>query len=478
MEKNILINEIFPDPIGADQGYEWLEIVNTTEETIDISQWEIEGGGVKYSRIYKFPNETKINPGEYLLVCEQLVENCNYYTNLLGMQNGRGKTDGVRILNANGEIIDTILYSKPNINNLKNDFGEIEDDENIIGIPPEGHSISRRNFQDTNFSILDFFSTNSPTPGEKNTEPNTGKIIISEIYTNFIEFYSPNPPVNTNQWYVLLEDKKIYLENTLKNNFFVLETEKDKKDIQLYSPENVVTETFSKERISPHYSYCRINSLIEDEFLFCEPTKGKLNNQKNWEHKKILEIVQIGKETEYIIKPCVVYKYGEIHIISDKTYSIGVNCIDCEINKCYTSELLFNNNEESELLILKEENFEDINIDFVNKENHIELLNNVVKIEAEYLKSDSDFSYFSTKIGNFSTKKGEYSKNIYTLQGIWKRKNSQFFELQYPITLKKETFEEIKTLESTGPPIFIIIIFLIFCFKILCLYKTFKGHLS
>ena len=153
MHPAILINEFLPDPVGADKGWEWIELVNLSEEEGNLSNWEIQIAGVKYNRAFKFPTDSKILPGQYLLICEEFVENCHYYTTQLAIQNGGKETDGVRILNENLQVIDTVLYDTTNSNNLLNDFGDIEKDENIVEMPPAGCSLSRKSFSDTNGTL-------------------------------------------------------------------------------------------------------------------------------------------------------------------------------------------------------------------------------------------------------------------------------------------------------------------------------------
>jgi len=460
MHSKILINEFFPDPVGPDKGWEWIEIVNISDEKIDISNWEIQVGGVRYNRAFRFPDESKIKPKEYILICEEYVEDCDYYTNTLAMQNGIGKTDGVRILNNSGEVINTVLYSRPNRNELKNDHGDIELDENIIEMPEEGYSFSRKNFSNTGFSIQDFFVTNNPTPGKENIF--FEKIIISEVGINFIEFYSTKIPQNLSSWY-LKESKdsneRIFLENNFKNNFFFLKTTKPLKEILLYSPEDVLIDSFSTKKLSPNFTFCRLNSLINEEFSFCEKTKGEKNEPKVWEPHDLLEVIQISKKEPYIIKICVVYKYENLFIVSDTTAAIGIKCEDCEKNKCFLGEIT----SLSEFQVLKEADEKNIEITFVNKVNYIDELDKVVILEGVISKTDGNFSYLETEIGLIKIEGGEFSKeNKYTLKGILTKDKDMILNLQYPVILKQEMFTQRQELEQTGDPIaFILFFFLI-----------------
>jgi hypothetical protein len=464
MENTILINEFFPDPIGADLGYEWLEIVNISEDSIDISSWEIQSGGKSYSRAFRFPEGSKIEAGEYILICEEFVEKCNHYTSRLGMQNGINKTDGVRILDSSGSIVNTVLYSKPNINGLKNDLGEIEIEGNIIEMPPEGYSFARKDFSDTGFSVKDFFVTNSPTPGRKNVSPENRKILISEVAKNYIEFYTPNPPTNTNEWYLLVKGNKVYLENTSKKNFFTLEIQIENESVFLYSPEGILFDTFLQKRISENFSYCRLNSKIEEEFVTCEETKGLHNFKKEWIYKTIQEVMQINQDKYFVTNPCVIYNVKNSYVISDETHAYSFNCEDCKLNTCYVAEF---NPVKDTLYIIEKTEYREIPVKLVTNENYLNLLNNVVKIEVKFLDSNPVYTYFSSDIGLIRIKGGEYSQNNYILKGILTKENNEFFNLSFPIIIKQENLENFKTLENTGsPPTILLTILILLLFTI------------
>ena len=458
MHSTILINEFFPDPVGPDKGWEWIEIVNISEEKIDLSNWEIQVGGVRYNRAFRFPDESKIQPQEYILICEEYVEGCDYYTASLAMQNGIGKTDGVRILNNSGEVINTVLYSKPNRNELKNDHGNVENDENIIEMPEEGYSFSRKSFSNTGFSIQDFFVTNNPTPGKENVF--FEKIVISEVGIDFVEFYSTKIPSNLNSWYIKSEGEKVFLENNFKNNFFFLKTTKPFKEITLHSPEDILIDSFSTKKLSPNFTYCRLNSLIDEDFAFCENTKGEKNKLKAWSPYNLLEVIQINSELPYIVETCTIYTYEDLFIISDQTAALGVKCNECEIDTCNIGEIT----SLGQLEILKEVEGKNIEIISVNENNYSELLNKIVILKGELLKSEKGFHYLNTEVGLVKTQ-GEYSKNNnYTLQGILnKNKNNELF-LEHPITLKQEVKAARDQLEQTGDPLIFLIFFFILPF--------------
>jgi hypothetical protein len=460
---SILINEFLPNPIGADQGNEWIEIVNTSSEEIDISNWEIQVAGITFKRAFKFPSSSNIKPGEYILICEQNVPSCNYYTTLIAIQNGGKETDGVRLVNEKLEIIDTILYDTTNSNQLKNDFDLVETDENIIDMPPEGCSLSRKNYQDTNFSIKDFFITCTPTPGKENIE--IGKIVISEVALDCIEFYSPSPPADLEKWYIKDSKeslKKIYLQNITQNNFFSIDKQVN-NNTYLYSPEHILIDSFTTKNISNNYTYCRLQSSIEENFTFCEKTKSEKNEKKVWQYTPISQILQINTETQYINQPCVVYQYKELFIVSDESAAMPVICNGCEKGNCFTAELWFKKTQYSTLEILENSESREINIESMTKDKHTNFLNKIVKIDATFEKSDNLYSYFITDIGILRVEKDAYLTNHeYTLQGILQ--NEKDLELKYVVQIRKEMLEKLPILEKTGVPLIYIPLFFLLLF--------------
>lgn len=460
MQSQILINEFFPDPVGADKGWEWIEIVNISDEKVNLTNWEIQVGGVSYNRAFRFPDESIVDAGEYILICETYVSSCDYYTTTLGMQNGIGKTDGVRLLNSSGNIVNTVLYSRPNRNNLKNDHGEIEKDEKIIEIPGEGFSFSRREFSNTGFSIEDFFISSTPTPGSENTqEILQGKVVLSEIGYDFVEFFSTNIPDNLEKWYFKDSKEsleKVFLQNSLRNNFFVVDTKKPFKQIFLYSPQGTLVDHFSTSILSPNYTLCRLNSSDQEEFSFCEKTLGEKNIAKVWKPTNILEILQRNSNDSFITNSCVLYKHGNIFVISDESAAMGIRCNDCKEKECFLGEL----SSMSEIFKIQVVDLRKIEHEKVNKENYASMLHKVVFLEGSVYKN---FSVIQTDFGIVKIEKDLVEKEgSYYLKGIFTKESSGDFKLEYATVLEKKDLEKKLVLEQTGDPV----IFLIFFFLI------------
>ncbi|MFO7896527.1 MAG: lamin tail domain-containing protein, partial [Candidatus Cloacimonadales bacterium] len=175
---SIKINELFYDPVGADTGYEWIELYNAGTEAVDLENWQIESAGTTFQSVFTFP-QIEIAAAGYLLIGEAMVPGCHLYTTL-AFQNGGGATDGVRIV-APGGYTDTVLYDTPNGNNLPSDLN----DPGIYFAPDisSGNSLARyQDGVDTDNCAEDWFESNSPTPNAANFYPIDLEITDLEIY--------------------------------------------------------------------------------------------------------------------------------------------------------------------------------------------------------------------------------------------------------------------------------------------------------
>ena len=69
----IEITEVLPNPKGADEGNEFIELYNPNDEAVDLSQWRIYVNG-DYDTAYAFAPGTTIEAGEYLVVKQDVVK--------------------------------------------------------------------------------------------------------------------------------------------------------------------------------------------------------------------------------------------------------------------------------------------------------------------------------------------------------------------------------------------------------------------
>lgn len=69
---SIVINEIEMNPEGSDPGYEWVELFNPTNQTVDISLWWVQSTGGTTQFAQYIPYSTTIDPqGFYILYATQ-----------------------------------------------------------------------------------------------------------------------------------------------------------------------------------------------------------------------------------------------------------------------------------------------------------------------------------------------------------------------------------------------------------------------
>lgn len=98
--KDVVINEILPDPSGEDSEEEWIELYNRSKEKISISGWRLddqEGG----SKQYIFPEDIYLDPESYRVI-RRAESN-------LALNNN---ADEVRLSDGEGVLIEKIGYEK------------------------------------------------------------------------------------------------------------------------------------------------------------------------------------------------------------------------------------------------------------------------------------------------------------------------------------------------------------------------------
>ncbi len=228
----IKINEIFVDPVSLDDDLEWMEIINTSDSPVDVTDVIIQSTtatGQVYTDRVILPSLV-IPANGYLLVAESLVDVTSvpgttviYQPTSPGldidMQNGSSHTEGVRIVTGAHDVIDTVIYSNPNEPDLiPGDEPGDPYGEHFALRPLSGNSLARcPDGEDTNLCDEDFIRriteyvtigdmnncevpTPTPTPtGPTPTPPPTSAIKLNEVYVNppgtdvgcFVELYFP-----------------------------------------------------------------------------------------------------------------------------------------------------------------------------------------------------------------------------------------------------------------------------------------------
>ena len=163
--QDILINEVLYNPDGSDDGAEWVEICNAGSDTVDLSGWALQNAGTSWSDVFVL-EDGFLAPGEYLVIGSGSDSHPGSFDP--NLQNGGSSSDGLRLVDASGLVIDTVLYDSPNSNGLLDDLGSTKG-----GTAPEassGHSIGRSpDCTDTDDSTIDFAEFETPSPGAQNT---------------------------------------------------------------------------------------------------------------------------------------------------------------------------------------------------------------------------------------------------------------------------------------------------------------------
>jgi len=93
--RQIIINEVFPDPNGSDTEEEFVEIVNTTSSTISVTGWRIYDNGGYYTL------SGELSPG-------QIKGYKRKETNLVLGNSG----DEIKLVNSNRGLVDSVIYTK------------------------------------------------------------------------------------------------------------------------------------------------------------------------------------------------------------------------------------------------------------------------------------------------------------------------------------------------------------------------------
>ncbi|MBU0722291.1 lamin tail domain-containing protein [Patescibacteria group bacterium] len=96
LARGIIINEIFPNPDGADVGQEWLELKNTSLNNANLLNWRVENGNGKY----KFKSQQMLKAGAFYVL--------NNAQSKLALKN---TDDVINLYNDLDELVDTVEYA-------------------------------------------------------------------------------------------------------------------------------------------------------------------------------------------------------------------------------------------------------------------------------------------------------------------------------------------------------------------------------
>ncbi len=184
----IVINELLPDPAGADADKEWVELLNTLASDVDVGGWVIESGPSSYSTSGVIPLGTFVPANGRLVVGQSaLVPEGDVAAPGFVFGNASTSSDAVRILNCDGGIVDTVVYGTPNTDLWEDDGSLVA--ASLAPAPAESASIARvPDGADTDQSGDDFVELATPTPGTLNEAAapvcSTDIVLINEIVSD------------------------------------------------------------------------------------------------------------------------------------------------------------------------------------------------------------------------------------------------------------------------------------------------------
>ncbi len=169
-----VVNEFLYDWPDRDGGHEFVEICVPADDpesvTVELEGWNLEYFGHDWRQLGTLDGMS-VGPGEHLLV--------TVFTD--GMWNGDEGTAALRLVDAGGHVVDTVLYGAPNRGDVADDRGEFAEGPDTLA--DSGASLGRYpDCVDSNVSMDDFVVYAYPTPGEENPalgrdtgSPDTGR---------------------------------------------------------------------------------------------------------------------------------------------------------------------------------------------------------------------------------------------------------------------------------------------------------------
>jgi hypothetical protein len=176
----VLINEVMAHSHAT--ASDWIELYNTSGVTVDISGWYLSDSDSPLTK-YPIPNGTTIAPHGYIVFYEDTH---------FGVYHGNNV---VFALSENGE---TVYLSFPDITTNPRHVC----DDRKFGASQTGVSLGRYT---TSTGDVKFVAMDSNTPGQSNSYPKVGPIVITEI------MYDPN--AGTDAEYIELHNIENYSVN-------------------------------------------------------------------------------------------------------------------------------------------------------------------------------------------------------------------------------------------------------------------------
>ena len=113
IDASVVINEINYNSLDSFDPDDWVEIYNSSNETIDLGSWLLKDDNDDH--IFTIPLNTLLLPNQYLVFCTDTIKftalfpDVNPYYGDLGFGLGGG-SDDVRLFDSNGLLVDIVEY--------------------------------------------------------------------------------------------------------------------------------------------------------------------------------------------------------------------------------------------------------------------------------------------------------------------------------------------------------------------------------
>ncbi len=164
---HVVISEIIPDPAGTDEGHEWVELYNPTDESIVISGWK--GGSTSFLNQFTIPEGTSIASHRFYLIGESEVSNKDFEA-ALTITNSGGNANFI-LKDESGTVIDRVGWDTSTVY-----------ETSPCSKPGSGKSLQRKVNDtitqngygpgwDSNDNSADFFIQDSPNPQNRGADP-------------------------------------------------------------------------------------------------------------------------------------------------------------------------------------------------------------------------------------------------------------------------------------------------------------------
>jgi Lamin Tail Domain len=164
---DVVINELLADVAGTDEGREWVEVYNRSTEAVSLAGWTLESGTQSYAERFRF-DEVVLAPGSWLVLGGPDVKGADLLAPELTLGNAGSSADAVRLVDASGTVVDTVVYGTPNSDGFADDAGPLT--ASLAPPPAEDQTLARSpdgadSDQGTDFVLA------SPTLGGPNPAP-------------------------------------------------------------------------------------------------------------------------------------------------------------------------------------------------------------------------------------------------------------------------------------------------------------------